>query len=154
MRRFRVPPHPGIERPRRLILKLLLPGVNLVGMDLVALRKVRDRRLLPSASSAIFASSPASIPRLVFFVIVRSVYQTEPPFSNLTSGPKKRGPLHFAAMPNSVNMLFPFRAERRDGATFEMCAAGGGGGPGSGRKTGRDDEGAERPFSQGSNGST
>jgi hypothetical protein len=63
-------------------------------------------------------------PRLVFFVIVRSVYQTEPPFSNLTSGPKKRGPLHFAAMPNSVNMLFPFRAERRDGATFEMCAAG------------------------------
>jgi hypothetical protein len=47
MRRFRVPPHPGIERPRRLILKLLLPGVNLVGMDLVALRKVRDRRLLP-----------------------------------------------------------------------------------------------------------
>ena len=47
MRRFRVPPYPGIERPRRLILKLLLPGVNLVGMDLVALRKVRDRRLLP-----------------------------------------------------------------------------------------------------------
>ena len=47
MRRFRVPPHPGIERPRRLILKLLLPGVNLVGMDLVALRKVGDRRMLP-----------------------------------------------------------------------------------------------------------
>ncbi len=47
MRRFRVPPHPGIERPPRLILKLLLPGVNLVRMDLVALRKVRDRRLLP-----------------------------------------------------------------------------------------------------------
>ena len=37
MRRFRVPRYPGIERPRRLILKLLLPGVNLVGMDLVAL---------------------------------------------------------------------------------------------------------------------
>jgi hypothetical protein len=74
MCRFRVPPYPGIERPRRLILKLLLPGVNLVGMDL--------------ASSAIFAFSPASIRRLVFFVIVRSVYQTERPFSNLTSGPK------------------------------------------------------------------
>ncbi len=41
-----------------------------------------------TASSAIFAFSPASIRRLVFFVIVRSVYQTEPPFSNLTSGPK------------------------------------------------------------------
>ena len=41
-----------------------------------------------SASSAIFAFSPASIRRLVFFVIVRSVYQTERPVSNLTSGPK------------------------------------------------------------------
>src|SRR5277367_3632887 len=47
MRRFRVPSHPEIKRPRRLILKLLLPGVSLVRMDLVALRNVRDRRLLP-----------------------------------------------------------------------------------------------------------
>jgi transposase InsO family protein len=46
-----------------------------------------------SASSAIFAFSPASIRRLVFFVIVRSVYQTERPFSNLTPGPKIR--VHF-----------------------------------------------------------
>jgi len=41
-----------------------------------------------SASSAIFAFSPASIRRLVFFVIVRSVYQTERPVSNLAPGPK------------------------------------------------------------------
>jgi hypothetical protein len=47
-----------------------------------------------SASSAIFAFSPASIRRLVFFVIVRSVYQTERPFSNLTPGPKIR--VHFS----------------------------------------------------------
>jgi hypothetical protein len=47
MRRLRVPPDARIEGARRLILKLLLPGVNLVRMDLVALRKVRDRRMLP-----------------------------------------------------------------------------------------------------------
>jgi hypothetical protein len=47
-----------------------------------------------SASSAIFAFSPASIRRLVFFVIVRSVYQAERPFSNLTPGPKIR--VHFS----------------------------------------------------------
>jgi hypothetical protein len=47
MRRFRVPPDARIEGARRLILKLLLPGVNRVRMDLVALRKVRDRRMLP-----------------------------------------------------------------------------------------------------------
>jgi DNA-binding CsgD family transcriptional regulator len=41
-----------------------------------------------SASSAILAFSPASIRRLVFVVIVRSVYQTKRPFSNLTTGPK------------------------------------------------------------------
>src|SRR6516165_5783725 len=46
MRRLRVPPHTGLEGARRLILKLLLPGVNLVGMDRVALRKVDDRGLL------------------------------------------------------------------------------------------------------------
>jgi hypothetical protein len=71
------------------VVKLLLPGVNLVGMDLVALPKVTVA-CSRSASSAIFAFSPASIRRLVFFVIVRSVYQTERPFSNLTHGPKNR----------------------------------------------------------------
>src|SRR5271166_2628548 len=47
MRRFRVPPDARAEGARRLILKLLLPDVNLVGMDLVALSKVHDRGLLP-----------------------------------------------------------------------------------------------------------
>ena len=88
MRRLRVPPHAGVEGARRLILKLLLPGVNLVGMNLVALRRSVTVACSRSASSAIFAFSPASIRRLVVFVIVRSVYQTERPFSNLTSGPK------------------------------------------------------------------
>ena len=87
MRRLHVLLHAG-EGVRRLILKLLLPGVNLVGMDLVALRKVRDRRLLPQSSSAIFVFSPASIHRPVCFVIVCSVYQTERPVSNLTPVPK------------------------------------------------------------------
>src|ERR1700733_1074294 len=47
MRRFRVPPDTQVEGPRRLILQLLLPGINLVGMDLIPLSKVHDRGLLP-----------------------------------------------------------------------------------------------------------
>jgi len=94
MRRFRVPPHAQVEGPRRLILQLLLPGINLVGMDLRSTTVACSR----SASSAIFAFSPASIRRLVFFVIVRSVYQTERPFSNLTPGPKIR--VHFNSVFN------------------------------------------------------
>ena len=73
--------HTGVEGARRLILKLLLPGVNLVRMELVALRKIRERRLLPKASSAIFAFSPA-----------RSVVSLAGLHISLCS--QKRGPLH------------------------------------------------------------
>jgi hypothetical protein len=70
----RVPSDVRIERPRRVILKLPLPGVDLVGTDLVALGEVVDRRLLSQRLRAIFAPfSPASIRCRVFFVIVRSV---------------------------------------------------------------------------------
>jgi hypothetical protein len=44
-------------------------------------------------ANAIFAFSVASILRLVFFVIIRSVYQTKQPFFNLTGGPENR--VHF-----------------------------------------------------------
>ena len=93
MRRLRVPPDARVKRARRLILKLLLPSVNLVGMDLLALRKVRDRGPLTQSLKRDLRRQPGSIRRLVFFVIVRSVYQTERPFSNLTPGPKNR--VHF-----------------------------------------------------------
>src|SRR5271169_6029642 len=46
-RRFRVYADPRIERPRRMVQKLFLPGVDLVGMNLMALRQVAYRRLLP-----------------------------------------------------------------------------------------------------------
>src|SRR5215470_10069608 len=36
----------GLERPRRLVLKLLLPGVYLVGVHLITLGQVGHRRLL------------------------------------------------------------------------------------------------------------
>jgi hypothetical protein len=35
-----------LERPRRLIQKLLLPGINLVRMNLIALRQIGHRGLL------------------------------------------------------------------------------------------------------------
>ena len=47
MRRFRIPPNARVEGPRGLILKLLLPGVDLVRMDFVALSKVHHRGLFP-----------------------------------------------------------------------------------------------------------
>ena len=53
-----------------------------------------------SASSAIFAFSPASIRRLVFYVIVRSVYQTERPFSN---NPRSQNP---RSAPRYVERVF------------------------------------------------
>jgi hypothetical protein len=56
------------------------------------LGQISNRRLFPqcspTASRAIFAFSAASILRLVFFVIIRSVYQTERMISNLAAGPK------------------------------------------------------------------
>jgi len=39
--------HLRIKRPRRLLLQLLLPAVNLVGVNLIALREVGYSRLLP-----------------------------------------------------------------------------------------------------------
>jgi hypothetical protein len=42
-----IPPDPGIKGAGRLLLQLLLPGVNLVRVNLVSLRKVGHRRLLP-----------------------------------------------------------------------------------------------------------
>src|ERR1700686_2520498 len=38
---------PGLESPRRLLLKLLLPGVNLIRVHLVTLGQIGHRRLLP-----------------------------------------------------------------------------------------------------------
>ena len=61
--------HATVEGARCLVLQLLLPRVNLVGMNLVALCQVGDRRL-------------------VLFVIVCSVSYGTALFSNYHSGPK------------------------------------------------------------------
>jgi hypothetical protein len=39
-----IPANASIERPRRLLLKLLLPRVEVVRMDLIPLREVSYRR--------------------------------------------------------------------------------------------------------------
>jgi hypothetical protein len=41
--RLAIPTSARVERPNRLILKLLLPRINLVHMHLVALRQIRHR---------------------------------------------------------------------------------------------------------------
>jgi hypothetical protein len=47
-------------------------------MDFISLGQIRDGSLLQQGRT-IYAFSSASIRRLVFFVIARSVYQTERP---------------------------------------------------------------------------
>jgi hypothetical protein len=61
-------------KARSLILQLLLRGVNLVGLNLAAPCEVGTVACSGSPSSTIFAFSPASIRRLIFFVMARSVY--------------------------------------------------------------------------------
>jgi hypothetical protein len=61
----------ALERPARLILKLLFPGVDLIGLYLVA--KSATVACSRSASKAIFAFSVASILRLVFCAMFRSI---------------------------------------------------------------------------------
>ena len=70
---FGLLPDLRVERSGRVLLQLLLPGVDLVRMHLIPLRQIGYSRRSRIASSAIFAFSAASILRLVFF-IVRSVY--------------------------------------------------------------------------------
>ncbi len=59
--RLRVLARTPIKGPRRLFLQLLLPRINLVRMDLVALRQIGHARLSRTASSAIFAFSAAGV---------------------------------------------------------------------------------------------
>jgi hypothetical protein len=50
--------------------------------------QISNRRLFPHRLQGDFAFSAASILRLVFYVIIRSVYQTKRPLSNLPAGHK------------------------------------------------------------------
>jgi hypothetical protein len=88
-----LPPDTRVKGPGRLFQQLLLPRINLVR------RCARSATVACSrtASSAIFAFNATSIFRLIFFVIMPSVYQTERPFSNLASGPKIG--VHFISRP-------------------------------------------------------
>ena len=60
----------------------------MVRVNLVVMGQTATVACSRIASRAIFAFSAASILRLVFFVIIRSVYQTKRPLSNLAAGPK------------------------------------------------------------------
>ncbi|WP_445222709.1 hypothetical protein ACKWRH_46480 (plasmid) [Bradyrhizobium sp. Pa8] len=71
------PPDTRVKGPGRLVPQLLLPGIDLVRVNLIALARSATVACSRTVSSAIFAFSPASILRLVFVLIMRSVYQTE-----------------------------------------------------------------------------
>lgn len=52
---------PGVERPGRIVQKLLLPGINLIGVNLIAHGASATVACSRNASSAIFAFSAASV---------------------------------------------------------------------------------------------
>jgi hypothetical protein len=66
-------PSAALKRSRRPILKLLLPRIDLVRVNLAALGQIGHSRLLRNASKAIPAFSDASIFRLVLWLMIRSV---------------------------------------------------------------------------------
>jgi hypothetical protein len=93
MRRLSILADATVEGALGLLLKLPLPSE--IRLRWTSYRCARSVTVAcsRSASGAIFAFSAPSIRRPVFFVIARSVYQTERPASNLNPGPKNR--VHF-----------------------------------------------------------
>jgi hypothetical protein len=67
-----IPADVGVESVGGVLQELLLPGVNLVRVDFVALCQFGDRRRFPRRLQGGLRLRPASILRLVFFVMVRS----------------------------------------------------------------------------------
>jgi hypothetical protein len=59
--------------------------------------------------------------RFVFFVIIRSVYQTERPLSNLAPGPKNR--VHFTRPPAVRGGPSPSRGERGQSRDWRIVDA-------------------------------
>jgi hypothetical protein len=104
-RRLGVQPDLRIKRPRRMV-QPILPRVDLVRMNLMALRQVCYRR---SASNAILAFSPASIFRFAF-VMLRSVLSQNP------------GPLH--SPPPADMASFPLWGSAGDESVDVPCCQG------------------------------
>ena len=90
-----VPPNTRVKRPCRLLLKLLLPGVDLVPMDPVRCARSATVDCSPMASRAIFAFSPASIFRPDFFIIC-SVYHDGT--ATAPTSPLVPNPVHFSSL--------------------------------------------------------
>src|SRR5689334_2701288 len=87
----------GIKGPGRLLHKLILPGVNLIRVNLVAHRKVRNRRLLPQrlqGNSRL--QRRINLPsRSLDHLPLRSLPTERPPLQ-LVNRSQNRGPLHLA----------------------------------------------------------
>jgi hypothetical protein len=107
---FGVPADAGIEGARRVLQQLLLPGMDLVGMDLVALGKAGG--CSRTASSAIFALKAPSILRLVF-VMVCSVLSNGAADFQLSPWSQKR--VHFTTHRAGARGFACCKEDRSDG---------------------------------------
>src|SRR4051812_43044230 len=72
---FGIPADPRIKGAGRLLLQLLLPGVNLVRVDFVPLRQVRNRRLFPQRLQRNLRLQPrVDLPSRLFHHSLRLAY--------------------------------------------------------------------------------
>jgi len=131
MRRLRVPSDARVEGARRLVQKLLLPGVNLVGMDLVPLRQVDNRRLLPQGLQRDLRLQPRVDP--ASRVLRHRSLRLSNGAAGLQLNPRsqKRGPLHCILQPSNLlngqraiplplHRAFPYSAEDRSEMSGEL----------------------------------
>ncbi|MBL8666764.1 MAG: hypothetical protein JNM48_04815 [Rhodospirillales bacterium] len=66
---FSINPEARLKRTRRVVQQLLLPGVDLVRVNLIAHGEISHRRLLPQRLQGVFPFTAASIFRFGFFII-------------------------------------------------------------------------------------
>src|SRR3954466_6678680 len=91
---FGIPADPRIKGAGRLLMQLLLPGVNLVRVDFVPLRQVRNRRLFPQRLQRNLRLQPRiDLPSRLFHHSLRLAYDGTAR-SQLPGRSQIQGPLH------------------------------------------------------------
>src|SRR4051812_11671826 len=108
---FGIPADPRIKGAGRLLLQLLLPGVNLVRVDFVPLRQVRNRRLFPQRLQRNLRLQPrVDLPSRLFHHSLRLAYDGTAR-SQLPGRSQIQGPLHHTPfLPEYPPAVRPLRA--------------------------------------------
>jgi len=85
----------AFEGPRRLIQKLLFPGINLIGMNLIALGQIGHRSPLPKRLQRnLRLQRRVDLPSRPLRHLPLRLLRRHGAKSNQSTDPKIRGPLH------------------------------------------------------------